>query len=216
VTIKVAILDFDGTLVESNDIKDSAFEALYSELPQWAEIRDYHLANNHTIRFEKFRAIDEDILDVPHTAERARDLAVRFQDLVVQAIASAPWVTGATELLDALDAAGVHAYLLSMSPAEELARILEMRGVGGRFAAVYAHPWSKGEAVCDILARENASPSEAVMIGDSPEDASVAGECGVRFVGRDSGKPFASDVEAYPDLLGVISTLDLDAEASDG
>jgi len=191
VTIKVVILDFDGTLVESNDIKDSAFEALYSDLPQWAEIRDYHLANNHTIRFEKFRAIDEDILGVKHTSERARDLAARFQDLVVQAIVSAPWVTGAIELLDALDAVGIRTYLLSM------------RCV-------------KTEAIRDILAREGVSLSEAVMIGDSSEDAYAADECGVRFIGRDSGRGFSPDLEVYPDLLGVVSVLGLDTEASDG
>jgi len=216
VTIKVVILDFDGTLVESNDIKDSAFEALYSDLPQWAEIRDYHLANNHTIRFEKFRAIDEDILGVKHTSERARDLAARFQDLVVQAIVSAPWVTGAIELLDALDAVGIRTYLLSMSPTEELARILDMRGVGGRFSSVYAYPCVKTEAIRDILAREGVSLSEAVMIGDSSEDAYAADECGVRFIGRDSGRGFSPDLEVYPDLLGVVSVLGLDTEASDG
>lgn len=212
--LKVAILDFDGTLVESTGIKDDAFEALYSDLPQWAEIRDYHFANNHTIRFEKFRAIDEEILGVPHTPERARDLAARFEGLVVQAIASAPWVPGAIELLDALDAAGVHTYVLSMSPAEELARILEIRDVSERFAAVYAYPCVKVDAVCDILAREDASPSEAVMIGDSPEDARVAVGAGVCFIGRDSGKAFAPGVEVYADLVGVLDSLSNTEELS--
>ena len=114
---------------------------------------------------------------------------------------------GAAELLDALDAAGVRVYLLSMSPADELASILARRGLEGRFVAVYAHPWAKADAVCDILARESAAPADAVMVGDSPEDALAAQHCGVRFVGRDSGKklPIGSDV--HSDLLGVLGAL---------
>ncbi|MBW2561914.1 MAG: HAD hydrolase-like protein, partial [Deltaproteobacteria bacterium] len=74
----------------------------------------------------------------------------------------------------------------------------------------------KTEAIRDILAREGVSLSEAVMIGDSSEDAYAADECGVRFIGRDSGRGFSPDLEVYPDLLGVVSVLGLDTEASDG
>ena len=205
--LRVAILDFDGTLVESVGIKDRAFERLYGDTPQWPAISEYHLANNHTIRFEKFRVIDERFLGIEHTPERAADLAARFSALVADEIVASPEVPGARELLDALDAADVRTYLLSMSPADELGDILARRGLGERFAGVYAHPWAKADAVCDILTRESAAPADAVMVGDSPEDATAARTCGVRFVGRDSGKelPIGSDVHA--DLLGVLGAL---------
>ena len=206
-SLKVAILDFDGTLVESVGIKDRAFERLYGDLPQWPSICEYHLANNHTIRFEKFRVIDERFLGVEHTSERAADLAARFGALVADEIVAASAVPGATELLDALDAAGVRVYLLSMSPADELDSILARRGLGERFAGVYAHPWAKADAVCDILAREGAAPVDAVIVGDSPEDAVAARTCGVRFVGRDSGKELPIGSDMHPDLLGVLGAL---------
>jgi phosphoglycolate phosphatase-like HAD superfamily hydrolase len=214
VTLKVAILDFDGTLVESVGIKDRAFERLYGDLDQWPAIREYHLANNHTIRFEKFRVIDERFLDVEHSPERAAVLARRFSDLVADEIVESPSVPGARELLDALAAAGVRTYLLSMSPAEELAGILERRGIAGDFAGVYAHPWNKADAVLDILAQEGTTPARAAIVGDSPEDALAAQKCGVRFVGRDSGKDLPEGVEAHADLLGVRDALLSDAEVA--
>lgn len=206
-SLRVAILDFDGTLVDSVGIKDAAFEALYGDLPEWPEIESYHLANNHTIRFEKFRAIDEEILGVEHTPERAREIAERFSALVADAIGTAPQVPGATELLDALTGAAVRAYLLSMSPADELSRILAARGLADRFADVYAHPWTKTGAVADILVREGADARDALMIGDSPEDAEAAASAGVPFLGCDSGKPFPAGVPVVADMRGALSAL---------
>jgi phosphoglycolate phosphatase-like HAD superfamily hydrolase len=214
VVLKVAILDFDGTLVESVGIKDRAFERLYGDLDQWPAIREYHLANNHTIRFEKFRVIDEHFLGVEHTPDRAAALAQRFSSLVADEIVASSAVPGARELLDALTASGVHTYLLSMSPADELAGILDRRGIAGEFVGVYAHPWTKVEAVRDILSKEGATPAEAVMVGDSPEDALAAEMCGVRFVGRDSGRGLPSTLEVHEHLLGVRDALFLDAEVT--
>jgi phosphoglycolate phosphatase-like HAD superfamily hydrolase len=153
-------------------------------------------------------------LGVEHTPDRAAALAQRFSALVADEIAESPAVSGARELLDALATAGVRTYLLSMSPADELAGILKRRGIAGYFTGVYAHPWIKAEAVREILFNEGVAPAEAVMVGDSPEDAHVAMACSVRFVGRDSGKELPSGLEVHADLLGVRDALLSDAEVA--
>jgi phosphoglycolate phosphatase-like HAD superfamily hydrolase len=205
--VRVAILDFDGTLVDSVDIKDRAFEALFSDRPELPAIMHFHLAHNHMIRFEKFRTITTELLGEVYTPERERDLTERFSALVARAIAEAPEVPGASALLDALAAAAVRTYMVSMSPGEEFLRILEARGLAGRFAGVYAYPWKKVAAVAEILRIEGTSPDDAVMVGDSPEDAVAAAASGVAFIGRDSGKEFAPDLPVYPDLHGVLGHL---------
>lgn len=205
--LRVAILDFDGTLVDSVGIKDRAIEELFADRPELPAVMAFHLAHNHMIRFEKFRRIVTEILAEDYTPDREAELLATFSDLVAHAIAEAPEVPGASELLDALGAAGVRTYVVSMSPKDEFAGILEARGLAARFAGVYTHPWTKPDAVCDILKRECADPDEAVMIGDAPEDASAAEACGVPFVGRDSGKAFPPEVTVLPDLVGVLDAL---------
>ena len=62
--LKVIALDFDGTLVESNLIKDQAFETIFSEWPEHKdEMMEWHLARNNISRREKFRYFVEEILN---------------------------------------------------------------------------------------------------------------------------------------------------------
>ncbi|MEF2230138.1 MAG: HAD hydrolase-like protein [Pseudodesulfovibrio sp.] len=195
--IKTVIFDFDGTLVESVGIKDDAFAALFVEYPgRLDEIMDYHRANNHTIRYEKFEHIHRNILGLEYTDEDRDRLSRRFSALVFERIVACPWVAGAGDLL-ALGAEHPF-YLVSMSPREELLSILEHRGILGCFKAVYASEWTKTDAIRDILAAEGIDPLAAVYVGDTPEDQAAAEAAGVQFIGRDSGRPLKG--RAFKDM----------------
>jgi beta-phosphoglucomutase-like phosphatase (HAD superfamily) len=62
---KAVVFDFDGTLVDSNEIKWSGFEHVFSEFKErLPEISAYCRGNNHTIRGEKFRVVCEQIFTV--------------------------------------------------------------------------------------------------------------------------------------------------------
>lgn len=203
---KVLALDFDGTLVESVGIKDRAFEALYAEHPeQLPQIMAYHLAHNHTIRFEKFAHIRRHILGLPDDPEALEAQARRFSELVFAAIVACPMVAGARELLEHFHGR-TPLYLVSMSPAEEFSRILAARGLAGYFKGVYAHPWAKADALRDILAREQVRPDEAAYVGDAPEDRDAAAQAGVRFLGRDSGRKLMGP-SVHDDLTGALDNL---------
>lgn len=206
--LKAAILDFDGTLVESVGIKDNAFRTLFADEAEHVEaIMAYHLAHNHVLRFEKFRHIVQDILGRPYTSEDEQRLSRRFSALVKEAIIAAPEVPGASALLTTLSSR-LPLYLLSMSPDEELCDIVAARGLEKWFVGIYGGSWAKIEAVRDILARERATPAEAVMIGDSPEDFAAADALGVPFIGRDSGKKFPVEAGAiHADMRAVLERI---------
>ena len=53
--LKVIALDFDGTLVESNNIKDRAFETIFSEWPEHTKsMMRWHLTHDSIGREEKY------------------------------------------------------------------------------------------------------------------------------------------------------------------
>lgn len=206
-TLKVVISDFDGTLVESVGIKDAAFHALYSsEAPERLdEIMAYHKAHNATLRFEKFRYIHTEILRQPYDeAERAR-LSQRFSEFVFDRIVAAPAVIGLEELLETVR--GLPLYLVSMSPDEELARILTARQLDRHLAGVYPGSWSKPAALQDILDREQVMAEEAVYLGDTEEDRAAAEAVGLSFIGRDSGRPISGAWPVFSDLTGIVGHL---------
>lgn len=205
---KVIVFDFDGTLVDSVGIKDKAVRTVFAhEAAYLPAIMEYHLAHNHVVRDDKFRHITERILNRPYTQETRSALLAQFSALVRDAIVRAPEIDGATDCLRVC-ADRARPYLVSMTPDAELRDIVGARGMGGWFIDVIGASRSKSAAIEEILARENAGPRDAVMVGDSPEDFTAARSVGIGFIGRDSGKTFPVDAgPVHADMHGVRNAL---------
>jgi phosphoglycolate phosphatase-like HAD superfamily hydrolase len=76
---KGIVFDFDGTLVDSNEIKRRGFDFAFADYPnRITEIREYCYSFNHTIRGEKFRHVTEQILGLPYTPELDRYFHERY------------------------------------------------------------------------------------------------------------------------------------------
>ena len=85
--LKVFVLDFDGTVVESNKIKDQAFENIFSEWPEHRHaMMKWHFANNTMVRQDKFRYFVEVILGQQGDDELIEKLTKRFSELSYKAI----------------------------------------------------------------------------------------------------------------------------------
>ena len=201
---KVIILDFDGTIVESVGIKDAAFRELFKGFPEHIdEIMAYHLSHNATIRFEKFEFIYRNILNQPYSEGIKENLSKRFSQLVFDKIAECAYVDGALEFLDYFGNI-VPLYLVSMSPEDELGKILKKRGLTQYFKKVYPSSWKKGDAINDILRREDALPHETVFVGDAYEDYAAARSVNAFFIGRNSNKSFRGvNITVYKDMLDI-------------
>ena len=206
---EIIILDFDGTLVESVGIKDDAFKELFSEFPtQIDEIMQYHMTHNATIRFEKFKHIYENILKRSYTPQLKRDLSAKFSELVFDKIIKCRYVAGAREFLDYYHNT-IPLYLVSMSPENELRRILDARKLTGYFKKIYSSEWKKTEALKDISRIENKPYEKVVFIGDTYEDYLAAHAVEIFFIGRNSKKPFFdTPIPVFDNLLQIKHYLD--------
>ncbi len=185
---QAVILDFDGVIVESVGIKDDAFRELFKDYPHHLNaIMQYHRVNNATIRYEKFRVIYEEILGLPYSAEVSSRLGVQFSKMIFEKILLCPYVKGAPEFLEHFSQQSL-LYLASINPAEELKAILAARKINHYFSDVYAYPWSKADAIRDILRRNDFYTKDIVFIGDSPEDYEAAKMAGIDFIGRQAAR----------------------------
>lgn len=187
---KAIILDFDGTIVESVGIKDRAFARLFLSYPESLDqILEYHLSNNATIRYEKFKHIYINILKKEYNEDIGEALGAEFSDLIFQSILECPFVDGAEDFLKHFSKTS-SLYLASISPEDELSRILKARKLTRYFSRIYAYPWIKTDVIKNIIAGENLKKDEILLIGDSFEDYSAADKTEISFIGRDSGKKF--------------------------
>ena len=206
---KVLALDFDGTIVESNKIKDNAFYSIFSEWPEHRDIMmKWHLANNTIVRQEKFRFFVEIILEQPGDHELIEQLTNKFSELSYKKIVDCSLVDGAQEFLDALKNK-VQIFLVSATPHNELKKILKARHLNRYFKEIHGGPINKMEVLKKIISVKKISPDEMLYIGDSPEDLQAAKTLGSHFIGRKSCRELNSLTNPiYPDFVKIKEHLD--------
>lgn len=189
-SLRVLILDFDGVVVESNDIKTRAFERIFSRFPQYAEAAmAFHHANVSVSRFAKFDHLAE-LMGRGSDVALKLDLAAEFSKHVFDGMITVPLVPGAEAFLQ-MAKGRLPLYLASVTPEPELKMILDKRGLAHWFHDAYGcPPWTKPDAIRYVLGKNNFRPGDALLIGDSSGDQRTASETGVQFLARDSGLSF--------------------------
>lgn len=189
VGIKVLIFDFDGVIVESNGIKDRVFEKIFSVYPEYfEEMMIYHKDHVSESRVKKFDHLLK-IANRESDIEWKESLMKDFSDISLELMGSVDFVAGAKALLNSIT--HMPLYLASVTPINDLEIILDKLNLRNYFADVYGcPPWTKPDAIKDILKKENINPEKAILIGDSAGDQRTAKVTGVHFIARNSGLPF--------------------------
>ena len=186
---KVLIFDFDGVIVESNGIKDEAFRQLFSQFPAYAEeMMRYHAEHVSASRVMKFEYLlkisgrENDVL-------LKEQLMIDFSKLTQRLMQTVSFVPGAISFLK--EEHPLSKYLASVTPIDDLKNILRHLNLTHYFKGVYGcPPWTKSNAVRDILLNEKINRDEAILIGDSAGDQRCASETGIHFIARNSGLRF--------------------------
>lgn len=209
--IEILILDFDGVVIESNDVKTQAFEKVFSQFPRYKDtMMQFHYGNVSVSRIEKFNYLAA-LMGRVEDAKFKANLAANFSQFVLEGILTVPLVKGIERFLKIVKGR-LPVYLASVTPANELNYILKNRSLIHWFNGVYGcPPWTKENAIRDILSRNTALPENALLIGDSAGDQEAALKTAVQFIARDSGLKFEetpallfSDLDEIADYLGEI------------
>ena len=178
---EAVVFDFDGTLVDSNEIKRRGFDHAFAEYPdRMEEIRSYCYGSNHTIRGEKFRHVAKMILGLEYTPELDERFHKRYADFTTESVVAAPEIPGAAAFVRNL--ARLHPSLLSSTPTAILVDILQRRGWADLFEIVQGAPVNKLAWLKGLQAVVRCEPRQVVFFGDTDEDARSAAESGCTFV----------------------------------
>lgn len=183
--IKTVIFDFDGVLVESNDIKTEAFSVLFKDKCNDEEHRrivQYHIDNLGVSRYKKFSHIYLNILGKNIEPEVLNDLSQSFSGLVMERVIQAPAVPGVMEFLH--NNKKYECYVVSATPHQEINDIVKLRSMGRYFKGVYGSPREKEELIGDILSKGERPWGTTAYIGDGINDYRAARKCGVHFIAR--------------------------------
>ncbi len=207
--IKLLILDFDGVIVESNHIKDQGFQQLFNRYPDhYGELLNYHRTHISVSRYAKIDFLLQTIGQNGNESVK-NELLKDFSSITLALMRTVPFVKGAKEFLEEVQNR-LPVYLASVTPIQDLETILENLQLKHFFKGIYGcPPWSKPDAIKDILQKEKISPKNTVLVGDSYGDQRAAHDNKIHFIGRDSGLGFENPQPdmIIPDLSGLFSFL---------
>lgn len=186
--IKILCFDFDGTVIESNDIKDAAFGKIFSEFPKHKKLMmDYHLNNNSIDRHQKFSFFVNNILKDKKKNVLVEELVEKFNVLTEKSINKCAYVEGVILFLED-NFKKIDFYLLSATPEMDLHRILNYRKINRYFKFIYGAPLNKVDVLNNIIIKKNIKADEILYIGDTQEDLEAAHETKVNFIHRQSDR----------------------------
>lgn len=175
------ILDCDGVILDSNDIKTDAFRtaiAGYDEA-QIHVFEEFHRRNGGVSRFQKIEYFLREIVGNYSKREYERILRL-FEQSVQKQLRNAPFTRGAVHFLEyCQDYAAL--YLVSGGYQEELREIFAHKNVDRYFQDILGSPVTKPEHFEDLLNIRGIS-APVLFVGDSVCDHQVATEYGVDFV----------------------------------
>ena len=222
--LKCVVFDFDGTLVDSNDIKRETFFAVAHPWDSAGEVvaevfKRWPAAD----RYKKTYKIAEGLISKgllskgSSVQEWASRLANEYTEQCENAIGSCAEIAGATQALNELSEKGFLLFVNSATPVEPLRELLKLRNWTHFFQSVYGAEACKADNLKQISSITGATQDEIVHVGDQPDDLFATEQFGCHFVAMADGdtrpvaKTSALVVQELRELPGLLTKLDQEA-----
>ncbi len=205
------LLDFDGVIVQSVQLKADAFLRIYTDEDpaKLAALLAYQSTHGGVTRRVKFQYFEERIFGRPADDARIEELSRRYTELVHDSVLACPLVEGAAAFLSIVyGQADMH--VVSGTPVEELTDIVRQRQLRHYFASLHGAPQTKPEAFLRIVSRGAYPPHEVLAIGDASTEYDAAAALGIPFLGIvAAGEPnlFPPAVPTLPTLVSLAERL---------
>jgi HAD superfamily hydrolase (TIGR01509 family) len=211
--IKAVLFDVDGTLVDSNDAHAGAWVKAFAE--HGITVDPIQVRRSIGMGGDKLMpAVSELQEDSPLGQQIAERRGEIFKQEFLPKLQPFP---GARDLVEAIKQRGYTVVAASSAAKDELTPLLKIAGANALMDA----KTSSGDAdeskpapdiVQAALQRADATPPEAVLIGDTPYDVAAARSAGVRIIAVRSGGWLDPDlsgaIEIYDGVWDLLARLD--------
>jgi HAD superfamily hydrolase (TIGR01509 family) len=205
---RAAILDVDGTLVDSNDAHAQAWVTAFNE----AGIDVSYDRVRRSIGMGGDKLVPH-VSGLPADGEVGRRISGRrgeiFRSDFLPHLSAFPRVR---ELVQQFLADGYRVVVASSAQAEEVDPLLEIAGIADLVQARASSKDAKRskpdpDIVVAALTRSGADPSQAIMVGDTPYDVEAAIGAGIAIVGVESGGWGPSDLRGAAEVRTGVAEL---------
>jgi len=181
---KSVFWDFDGVIKNSLTVKANAFEQLFLPFGKdvACKVKRHHEENGGMSRYEKLPIYLKWAGQVL-SLELIEEIEKNFSKLVKQKVIDAEWVPGVLDYLNN-NSSKQNFFIVTATPQQEIEDILSALKITHFFKDVIGSPTRKSKAIKQLLLRNQITPTQSIMIGDSIVDYNAAVENEVPFILR--------------------------------
>jgi phosphoglycolate phosphatase-like HAD superfamily hydrolase len=168
--IKVVLWDFDGVILNSNEVRDKGFEEVLRNFPeeQVAKLLSYHRKNGGLSRYVKFRYFFEEIRGEEITDDDISHWATKFSAIMLSSLKDRSLLIRETNNFIQENHLNYKMHIVSGSDQTE-------------FKSIHGSQTPKNDLVKMIIEEHNYDPSFGILIGDSINDYEAAEENELHF-----------------------------------
>jgi phosphoglycolate phosphatase len=186
VGIQVIVFDFDGTLIDSNQLKYDAYFKLFPADDRHASI--IRVVLSEIFEQSRYVILKEILLRLGYRKdallkEKVKELAGFYNEIVVAGAKTCPEKVGAEEALRKFSRA-YGLYVSSTTPDANLKEIIRFRKWDDYFRGVFGWPSEKHETLRHIIALEGLKSDQVLVVGDGESDreSAMKNGCPLLFV----------------------------------
>jgi len=188
--IKSILWDFDGVLINSNEIRDLGFITTLKEYPkdQVDQLLAFHHENGGLSRYVKFKYFFENIR--METAEQSRidELVSSFSKIMRTLLVNPDLLIKENMHFIEMNYDSFNMHIVSGSDGKELKYLCEELNIIKYFKSVHGSPTPKTQLVSELISKNNYNRNECILIGDSINDYEATNDNNIFFKGYGNEK----------------------------
>jgi len=188
---KLILWDFDGVIIDSNEIREYGFNLVLKKYStkQKQDLISFHRLNGGLSRYVKFRYFFEEILKKPISENEVNLLANQFSSIMRERLVDTSLLIPETiKYIEELFNLKKEMHIVSGSDNNELIELCSKINVDKYFKTISGSPTPKNELVNRIITRDNLKLSDICLIGDAVNDFDAAKTNGITFFGYNNTK----------------------------
>lgn len=191
---KVIIFDFDGVIIDSNQIKYDSFFDIFSNDTEKQVVKQVLSKIRESSRYEILKQIFIQ-LDKPKNQleDLVNEYAEKYNKQTLENLTQDRVFSGATNILSELQK-NYRLYIVSTTPQITVRKITKKIGLDKYFIDVFGVPTIKADNHKNIIDKENVKGSEVLVVGDGESDLQAAQMHNSNFIG------IANDFNGWRDI----------------
>jgi phosphoglycolate phosphatase-like HAD superfamily hydrolase len=174
--IKVIFWDFDGVILNSNEVRDKGFETVLRDFPkdEVDQLLSFHRKNGGLSRYLKFRYFFEEIKGEEISEEEINDWAAKFSVIMLNSLKNKSLLIRETNNFIQKNYRNYQTHIVSGSDQTELRELCKSLEIDHFFKSIHGSPTPKNDLVKMLIDKHNYNPTNGILIGDSINDFEAA------------------------------------------